>query len=96
MAAFSWTDGQLIRLWEREIANFLQPMVFPDTDELVVDDFRQGHGDDLVVLDLLSGEEKARALAGPAPNGMFLAPGWSRDVYYCTFGVVARLAVEAA
>lgn len=94
LAAFSWTDNALMQLWDREIRNFLQPMVFPDTNELVVDDFEPARGDDLVVLDLLTGVEKARATAGPVPNGMFLAPGWDRDIYYCTFGVVARIAVE--
>ncbi len=97
MAGLRWQDGELQRLWEISVTNWLQPLVFPGTNELVIDDFREPGGDDLVVLDLLTGDEKARvATGGLRPNGMFLAPGWIRDAYYCTWGVVARVAVEAA
>ncbi len=52
-----------------------------------------GH-DDLVVLDLDSGEEKAR-VAVPSPSQAFLfpAPGFGRDVYYQSLTTIARVAV---
>ncbi len=28
-------------------------------------------------------------------SALFPAPGWSRDVYYCSFATLARIAVEA-
>jgi hypothetical protein len=97
MAAYRWRGERLERMWEGTVTNFLQPMVFGDTAELIVDDFRGADGDDIVVLDLLSGEERGRCATGAAlPNGMFLAPGWHRDLYYCTFGVIARIAVMEA
>jgi hypothetical protein len=52
-----------------------------------------GH-DELVVLDLDSGAEKARA-AVPSPSQGFLfpAPGFGRDVYYQSLTTIARVAV---
>ena len=51
--------------------------------------------DDLVVLDLDTGEEKARA-AVPSPSQAFLfpAPGFGRDVYYQSLTTIARVAVR--
>jgi hypothetical protein len=52
-----------------------------------------GH-DELVVLDLDSGEEKARvAVPSPSQGFLFPAPGFGRDVYYQSLTTVARVAV---
>ena len=50
--------------------------------------------DQLVVLDLDSGEEKAR-VAVPSASQAFLfpAPGFGRDVYYQSLTTIARVAV---
>jgi hypothetical protein len=50
--------------------------------------------DDLVVLDLDTGNEKGRA-AVPSPSQAFLfpAPGFGRDVYYQSLTTIARVAV---
>jgi hypothetical protein len=52
-----------------------------------------GH-DHLVVLDLDTGEEKART-AVPSPSQAFLfpSPGFARDVYYQSITTIARVAV---
>ncbi|MFT4570337.1 MAG: hypothetical protein ACI8TX_002603 [Hyphomicrobiaceae bacterium] len=100
LCALRWKgDGLYDRMWEAKIHNWMQPMVFPDTGELIVNDFGSADfkagNDAVVVLDLMTGEEKARVATGaPLPNGMFFAPGWNRDLYYCTAGAVARVAVE--
>jgi hypothetical protein len=48
----------------------------------------------MVVLDLDTGEEKARA-AVPSPSQAFLfpAPGFDRDLYYQSISTIARVAV---
>ena len=73
----------------------MQPMVYPDTGELVVNDYRrEALQDDVVVLDLETGEERGRVYTGsPVPNGMFLTPGFGRDLYYCSNGFVSRITV---
>jgi hypothetical protein len=50
--------------------------------------------DQLVVLDLDTGEDKAR-VAVPSNSQAFLfpAPGWKRDVYYQSLTTIARVAV---
>jgi hypothetical protein len=50
--------------------------------------------DSLVVLDLDSGQEKARVrVPSPAQGFMFPAPGFGRDVYYQSITTIARVAV---
>ena len=52
-----------------------------------------GH-DELVVLDLDSGEEKARVpVPSPTQGFLFSAPGFGRDVYYQSVTTIARVAV---
>jgi outer membrane protein assembly factor BamB len=86
--------GDLQPLWTKDIRNFQQPMLFAETNELIVDDVQED-GDYVVVLDLESGEEKGRVHSGAAQSsGMFFCPGWDRDLYYATlFGEVARIYV---
>ena len=121
-------DGdELVDRWRRDgLAHAGHLIVFPDTRELVVQDWtdwpamrrpsvrpltrmtgqllarfgparraslRTG-SDQLVVLDLDSGEERAR-VAVPSASQAFLfpAPGFGRDVYYQSLTTIARVAV---
>lgn len=98
LAAFrSDSDGKFERLWEKPFRQTIQPMVYSETRELVVND-AQARGDtlkdDVVVLDLDSGHEKGRVQAGARGNGMFFCPGWERDLYYCTWFKVAHVRVS--
>jgi hypothetical protein len=53
-------------------------------------------GEDVVVLDLESGEERGRArVPAPMQSVCFPAPGWRRDVYYCSLSTVARVVVSS-
>jgi hypothetical protein len=53
--------------------------------------------DDIVVLDIETGREKARAAVPSLFQGvLFIAAGWGRDLYYCTFSTLARVAVAEA
>ena len=50
----------------------------------------------LVVLDIETGEEKGRVDTGsPLQSPVFLAPGFGRDLYYVAFPVVTRITVVA-
>ena len=54
---------------------------------------RLGH-DELVVLDLDTGEEKARtAVPSPTQGFLFPAPGFGRDLYYQSMSTIARVEV---
>jgi hypothetical protein len=46
------------------------------------------------VLDVATGEEKARADTGsPVQSVLFPCPGFGRDLYVCSFTTVARVRV---
>ncbi len=121
-------DGDdLVDLWRRnELAHAGHLILYPDTRELVVCDWRDAAwmrrrgvrpvtrvsgqllarwptarraslrtgSDALVILDLDTGSEKARAEV-PSPSQAFLfnAPGFGRDVYYQSLTTIARVAV---
>jgi hypothetical protein len=86
--------GDLDELWRREIRNWWQPLVYPDTAEIVLDDVDLLVDDGIVVLDLLTGAEKARTVTGSIfANAMFPCPGERRDVYYVSNPCVARISV---
>ncbi len=64
----------------------------PDSGELVINDFTEDGSDDLVVVDVASGELIDRVATGSRiANGMFLTAGDDRDVYYCTTTTLARV-----
>jgi hypothetical protein len=125
--AWRLRGDELEDLWRRDgLAHAGHLIVYPDTRELVVQDWRdwepwrrpavrpltralgqvlaQSRGaraaslrlgrDQLVVLDLDTGEEKGR-LEIPSPSQAFLfpAPGFGRDIYYQSLTTIARVAV---
>ncbi len=56
--------------------------------------FARGSGDDVLVLDVETGEERARArVPSMFQSVLFPAPGFQRDLYWCTFSTLARLEV---
>ena len=67
-------------------------MLYPDAGELVLEDSPNvikfgGRRQDgaIAVVDIETGEEKARALMNEqGTTGMFLCPGFERDFYVCT------------
>ena len=69
----------------------MQPVVFPDSGELIINDF-QDNEDYLIVVDIKSGELLDRVKTGSnLANGMFLTPGGDRDIFYCSTFAVARV-----
>lgn len=95
LAAFRFEGpGRFARLWEHGFGAGNHFLLYPDTGEVVVNDFQEAAGEHAVVLDLETGAEKGRAaIASPMQSVVFQAPGFGRDFYTCTFATVARVAV---
>jgi len=85
-------DETLEVRWVRpEIRATMQPVVWPDSGELAINDF-VGDGDDLVVVDVATGDLLSRVGTGSRlANGMFLSPGTGNDVLYASTLAVARI-----
>jgi hypothetical protein len=98
IAAFRF-DGprRFTRLWEHRFGAGNHFLLYPDSGEIVVNDFRPDAGEHVVVLDLDTGAERGRvAVDSPVQSVVFQAPGFGRDLYTCSFTTVARVAVEGA
>ncbi|MFL5823380.1 MAG: hypothetical protein ACJ764_08065 [Solirubrobacteraceae bacterium] len=119
--------GGLTPLWRTELSHAAHMVLFPDTGELVVHDYRgprlartgwarkigqrtsglagsaavrhamaRSSADEVVVLDVETGAERARcAVPSMFQSVLFPAPGFDRDLYWCTFSTLARLEVVA-
>lgn len=82
-------------LWRKDAFGCASHMiVYPDTGELVVNDYRR-HGEEVVVLDIASGAELGRIrTGGPMQGVVFPSAGWGRDFYWSSMGRVARVYVS--
>jgi len=66
-------------------------LLYPDTGELVSNDYR-GHGEEVVVLHIESGRELGRVRSGGITQGVvFPSVGWGRDFYWSSMGRLARV-----
>lgn len=91
LAGVTTTGGRLEVAWRLDARASMQPVVFPETGELVINDFRDGD-DQLIVVDMNAGEIVSRVSTGSRlANGMFLTSGLDRDIYYCSTFAVARV-----
>jgi hypothetical protein len=91
VAGISDADGDLKVSWTVDARPSMQPVVFPETGELVINDFKPGD-DQLIVIDIQTGEVIDCVSTGSHfANGMFLTPGGDRDIYYCSTYAVARV-----
>ena len=91
LAGVSDADGSLKVAWTVDARPSMQPVVFPETGELVINDFRPGD-DQLIVVDIPTGQVIDRVSTGShVANGMFLTPGGERDIYYCSTYAVVRV-----
>ncbi|HEY5664494.1 MAG TPA: hypothetical protein VIS05_10705 [Ilumatobacter sp.] len=92
LAGISTADGGLEVAWHLDVRASMQPVVFPASGELVINDFTAAGDDDLVVVDLATGTLVDRVATGSRiANGMFLTAGGDRDVFYCSTLTVARV-----
>ncbi len=91
LAGVSTANNQLEVAWTCDARPSMQPVVFPETGELVINDF-DGEDDKLIVVDIATGELIDRVSTGSRlANGMFLTPGGARDIYYCSTLACARV-----
>lgn len=88
--------AHLERAWSRRQDHAAHMLHYPGTGELVTFDHDDGRGgEQVVVLDIASGEELARAPTGsPVQGVLFPAPGLDRDFYSVTFTTVSRFVVR--
>ncbi len=91
LAGIATGGATLETAWRIDARPSMQPVVFPESGELVINDFRNGD-DQLIVVDISSGEILSRVSTGShVGNGMFLTPGWDRDIYYCSTLAISRV-----
>ena len=90
-------DGGLTERWRRHQHHGGHLLLDPGTGALVTGDFDAGRGrDQVVVLDIATGDEWARADSGsPVQSVLFPAAGFGNDFYLCTFTTVTRVSVHA-
>lgn len=92
LAGVSTAGGDLEVAWQLDVRPSMQPIVFPDSGELVINDFTADGSDDVIVVDIASGELLDRVSTGSRiANGMFLTAGGARDVFYCTTLFLTRI-----
>jgi hypothetical protein len=97
LAAFDIAaDGSTSLRWRREQNHACHPLLFPDTGELVTNDHDAARmADEIVVLDIETGDERVRVDAGSVVQSVvFPAAGFDRDFYYCSFAAVTRVALR--
>lgn len=91
LAGISTTDRKLAVSWQLDMRPTMQPVVFPESGELVINNFENGE-DELIVVDIATGELLSRAKVNARlANGMFLSPGFNRDIFYCTTGAFSKV-----
>jgi hypothetical protein len=99
LAAFDIAgDGSLTPRWSRDQDHACHPLLFPDTGELMTTDHdRERMADQVVILDIASGQERVRVDSGsPVQSVLFGAPGWDRDLYLCSFTTLTRVRARPA
>jgi len=85
-------DQSLTPLWRKEPFGAASHMLlYPGSGELVVNDYRR-FGEEVVVLDIETGLERARVRSGGLTQGVvFPSVGWERDFYWSSMGRIARI-----
>ncbi len=85
----------LTPLWHKSAFGCASHMLlYPETGELVVNDYRRG-GEEVVLLKIETGAETGRVRIGGFNQGVvFPSPGWGRDFYWCSMDRLARVFVE--
>jgi hypothetical protein len=92
---FDRTTRALEPLWTKSDFGAASHMIlYPDTGELVVNDYRR-FGEEVVVLQIETGVELGRVRTGGLTQGVvFPSVGWARDFYWSSMGRVARIFVQ--
>lgn len=91
---FEPSSRELAPLWQKSPFGCASHMIlYQQTGELVINDFRNG-GEEVVVLEIESGKELARCRCGGWNQGVvFPSPGWERDFYWSSMDRLTRFFV---
>ena len=91
LAGVATDEATLSVRWTLDARPSMQPVVFPKSGELVINDYKTGD-DQIIVVDISTGDVLSRvSLGSRVANGMFLTAGTERDVYYCSTLAVSRI-----
>jgi hypothetical protein len=97
MRAWRFTEvpGDEVELWSRAQDHASHCILYGDTGEVVTADFDHDAGvDEVVVLDIETGAEKARvATESPLQSVLFPCPGWDHDLYVVSFTTLTHVTV---
>ncbi len=92
LAGIDTATPELRTVWHLDVRPSMQPVVFPESGELSINDFTDAGTDDIVVVDLATGALLDRVDTGSRiGNGMFLSPDDERGLFYCTTLTVSRI-----
>jgi len=85
----------LAPLWDKPEFGCASHLIhYPDSGELVINDYRRD-GEEVVVLDIETGDERGRTRIGGITQGVvFPSAGWNRDFYWCSMSRLARVYVQ--
>ena len=92
---FRLESRALLPLWHKSAFGCASHMIlYTDTGELVVNDYRR-NGEEVVVLNIETGLELARVRSGGLTQGVvFPSTGWNRDFYWSSMGRLARIYIQ--
>ena len=87
--------AELTPRWQRRPFGCASHMIlYPGSGELVINDYRH-HGEEVVVLDIDTGQERGRVRSGGVMQGVvFPSVGFGRDFYWSSMGRLARVYVQ--
>lgn len=92
LAGIDTSGAELRPMWHLDVRPSMQPVVFPESGELAINDFTDAGTDDIVVVDLATGSLLDRVDTGSRiGNGMFLSPDDGRGLFYCTTLTLAHI-----
>ena len=92
LAGIDTSGPELRTVWHLDVRPSMQPVVFPQSGELAINDFTDAGTDDIVIVDLATGRLLDRVDTGSRiGNGMFLTPDGDRGLFYCTTLTLARI-----
>ncbi len=87
-------DGELTRRWDRGHEHGGHMVLYPQTGELVTGDYDAIRSvDQVVVVDISTGVERARADTGSPIQGVLFPAATEQCLYLCTFTTVSRVSV---
>ena len=92
VAGFDIDDVSGDPRWQRRLNHAMHPVLVGEGRALFNDYDRELQRDDLVVLDMRSGEELVRVnTPSPLQSVLFAAAGFDNDLYVCSFSHVTRV-----